>query len=37
LDLVREAGAGDIEKLETARQLYGLLLEMVIDIEGVGA
>jgi hypothetical protein len=37
LDIIREAGVGDIEKLGTARQLYDLLLEMVFDIEGVGA
>lgn len=35
LDLVREAGGGESEPLATARQLYGLLLEKAIYIDGV--
>lgn len=35
IDLVREAGGGESEPLVTAKQLYGLLLEKAIYVEGV--
>lgn len=35
IDLVREADGGESEPLVTARQIYGLLLEKAIYVEGV--
>ncbi len=35
IDLVREADGGESEPLVTARQLYGLLLEKSIYVDGV--